>query len=218
MVQANQTELLGNKSFLTVGVERPESLMPVGGGVRLACSLHFRREYLGLDEAFLFPLLTGEGQGEVSSRVEKFKSLEEVKTNPSLFTPHSSRHCLEVYKFSSLGEVNVVEELNSGKVEKELKIYSTFPQENDFPSVHNQPSLQFAKTYPSLLTPHSSLKFLITWSPRHLRHASHLTLHQDITHLTSLIREGKLPPSLDEGYQAGKFFYNKYCNHPQFFI
>ena len=122
MVQANQTELLGNKSFLTVEVERPESLMPVGGGVRLACSL-----------PFLFPLLTGEGQGEVSSRVEKFKSLEEVKTNPSLFTPHSSRHCLEVYKFSSLGEVNVVEELNSGKVEKELKIYSTFPQENDCP-------------------------------------------------------------------------------------
>ena len=88
MVQANQTELLGNNSFLTVGVERPESLMPVGG--RLACSLHFRREYLGLDEAFLFPLLTGEGQGEVSSRVEKFKSLEEVKTHPSLLTPHAS--------------------------------------------------------------------------------------------------------------------------------
>ena len=115
---------------------------------------------MGLDEAFLFPLLTGEGQGEVSSRVEKFKSLEEV---------------------------DVVEELNSGKVEKELKIYSTFPQENDcpyraplapcgrgqdfelsvaklrnpgegyFPSVHNQPALQFAKTHPSLLTPHSSL-------------------------------------------------------------
>lgn len=115
---------------------------------------------MGLDEAFLFPLLTGEGQGEVSSRVEKFKSLEEVKTNPSLFTPHSSRHCLEVYKFSSLGEVNVVEELNSGKVEKELKIYSTFPQENDFPSVHNQPALQFPKTHPSLLTPHASLKFI----------------------------------------------------------
>ena len=90
MVQTNQTELLGNKSFLTVGVERSESLVPVGGGVRLACSLHFRREYLGLDEAFLFPLLTGEGQGEVSSRVEKFKSLEEVKTHPSLLTPHSS--------------------------------------------------------------------------------------------------------------------------------
>ena len=155
---------------------------------------------------------------------------------------------LEVDKLSSLEEVDVVEELKSGKVEKELKIYSTFPQENDcpyraplapcgrgqdfelsvaklrnpgeeyFPSVHNQPALQFAKTHPSLLTPHSSLKFLITWSPRHLRHASHLTLHQDITHLTSLIREGKLPPSLDEGYQAGKFFYNKYCNHPQFFI
>ena len=33
MVQpTNQTELLGNKSFLTVEVERPESLMPVGGG------------------------------------------------------------------------------------------------------------------------------------------------------------------------------------------
>ena len=198
MVQANQTELLGNKSFLTVGVERSESLVPVGGGVKYACSLYFRREYLGLDEAFMFPLLTGEGQGEVSSRVEKFKSLEEVKTNPSLFTPHSSRHCLEVYKFSSLGEVDVVEKLNSGKVEKELKIYSTFPQENDcpyraplapcgrgqdfelsvaklrnpgegyFPSVHNQPALQFAKTHPSLLTPHSSLKFLITWSPDYL--------------------------------------------------
>ena len=32
MVQTNQTELLGNKSFLTVGVERSESLVPVGGG------------------------------------------------------------------------------------------------------------------------------------------------------------------------------------------
>ena len=115
---------------------------------------------MGLDEAFLFPLLTGEGQGEVSSRVEKFKSLEEV---------------------------DVVEELNSGKVEKELKIYSTFPQENDcpyraplapcgrgqdfelsvaklrnpgegsLPGVHTQPSLQITKTSASLLTPHSSL-------------------------------------------------------------
>ena len=41
MVQTNQTELLGNKSFLTVEVERPESLMPVGGGVKYACSLRF---------------------------------------------------------------------------------------------------------------------------------------------------------------------------------
>ena len=139
---------------------------------------------MGLDEAFLFPLLTGEGQGEVSSRVEKFKSLEEVKTNPSLFTPHSSRHCLEVYKFSSLNEVNVVEKLNSGKVEKELKIYSTFPQENDCPyraplapcgrgqdfeliklrnpgegsvaGVHTQHVLQFLKTHPSRFTPYTS--------------------------------------------------------------
>ena len=145
---------------------------------------------MGLDEAFLFPLLTGEGQGEVSSRVEKFKSLEEVKTNPSLFTPHSSRHCLEVYKFSSLGEVDVVEKLKSGKVEKNLKIYSAFPEANnclyieplapcgrgqDFefselrnpgegslPGVHNQHVLQFLKTHPSLLTPQASLKFLIT--------------------------------------------------------
>ena len=169
---------------LLLCLEWPEIVAPVGGGVKYACSLHFRREYLGLDEAFLFPLLTGEGQGEVSSRVEKFKSLEEVKTHPSLFTPHSSRHCLEVYKFSSLGEVDVVEKLKSGKVEKELKIYSTFPQENDCPyraplapcgrgqdfefsklrnpgegslsGVHNQPALQFPKTHPSRFTPYTS--------------------------------------------------------------
>ena len=112
---------------------------------------------MGLDEAFMFPLLTGEGQGEVSSRVEKFKSLEEV---------------------------DVVEKLNSGKVEKELKIYSAFPEANnclyieplapcgrgqDFefsklrnpgewslPGVHNQPALQFPKTHPSRFTPYTS--------------------------------------------------------------
>ena len=140
MVQANQTELLGNKSFLTVGVERPESLMPVGGGVKYACSLPF-------------------GDGVFS---------------------------LEVYKFISLEEV-VVEELNSGKVEKKLKIYSAFPEANnclyieplapcgrgqDFelsaaklrnpgegslPGVHNQHALQFPKTHPSRFTPHASL-------------------------------------------------------------
>ena len=100
MLKSNHREQEENALFNGTAHILPETLMPLGGGVKPACSLRFERGLLGLgvykfislEENCVFPRPLWERAGERGQAglgEKKFRSLDEVFLYSSLFNPQA---------------------------------------------------------------------------------------------------------------------------------